>query len=82
MFRLAVGLLQLQLALALQPMRVHDGCMTTNEMADLAIEISQLDELAWGYEDREQLSKASAARAKMRTLKARLDALVAASRQP
>lgn len=27
------------------------------EMVNLTFQISQLDELAWGYEDREQLSK-------------------------
>ncbi len=45
------------------------------EAVDLTFQISQLDELAWGYEDREQLSKASAIRAKIRPLAARLAAL-------
>ena len=50
------------------------------EMTDLAFQIAQLDELAWGYEDREQIGKASATRAKIHPLKARLDAIVAAQR--
>ena len=45
------------------------------EMVDLSFQISQLDELAWGYEDREQMGKASAIRAKIRPLAARLAAL-------
>lgn len=45
------------------------------EMVGLAFQISQLDELAWGYEDREQMGKASATRAKIRPLAARLAAL-------
>ena len=45
------------------------------EAVDLTFQIAQLDELAWGYEDREQLGKASAIRAKIRPLAARLAAL-------
>ena len=48
------------------------------EIAALIDEMTALDEAAWSAEDREQLGRASAIRAKIRPLKARLDALVAA----
>lgn len=49
------------------------------EIVDLTYQIEQLDEEAWGYEDREQIGKASEVRAKIRPLAARLVALTAAS---
>jgi len=47
------------------------------EAVALEFQIAQLDELAWGYEDREQLSRASATRAKIRPLRARVEELAA-----
>ena len=57
------------------PQAASTSTAREQEMVDLSVQISQLDELAWGYEDREQLSKASATRAKIRPLAARLAAL-------
>ncbi len=49
------------------------------EIANLINELGQLDEAAWGAEDREQIAKASKLRARAREVKAALDALLARS---
>lgn len=50
----------------------------TEEIAGLSFQIADLDQAAWNAEDREQMSRASAIRARIRPLQARLSALVAA----
>ena len=51
---------------------------TANELADLAFEIAGLEDAAQNAEDREQLGRASAIRAKIRPIQARIAAIVAA----
>lgn len=50
------------------------------EIAALSDQITRLDEQAQNFEDREQLGKASACRAKIVPLQARLNDLIAAAR--
>ena len=63
---------------AVQPGEGPLAPATANELADLAFEIAGLEDAAQNAEDREQLGRASAIRAKIRPIRARIAAIVAA----